>query len=110
MVAEAIPSRDELREMVSKALARTHALAEEEPGSKLPPLVAPQLEFIAEHLEQSSPPPYADRRRINIGLVAVRNFEDADPEYARWLKVLDYSVQHWEQIPGISASTNGSFG
>lgn len=94
-----IPNRMELHEMAANALARTIAMAEEDPASKLPPLIRPQLEFILEHLESGVAPEYADRQRINIGQVAAGNFEDDEPEYARWLKVLNYSVRRWEQIP-----------
>lgn len=104
----AIPSRAELREMVAKALARTEAKAAEDPVSKLPPMIQPQLEFIGQHLEQGTAPPYADRLRINIGPIAAKNFEDDDPEYARWLEELYYAVQRWEQIPGISSDVSES--
>lgn len=99
-----IPSRAELLEMAAKALERTKAVAAEDPSSTLPRLIELQLEFIAQHLEQRSPPEYADRQRINIGQIAARNFEDEDPEYARWLELLDYAVFRWEQIPGMSAA------
>lgn len=99
-----IPSRAELAEMVAEALDRTRALAAEDPASKLPPLIQPQLEFIAQHLEEGSPPAYADRQRINIGQIAARNYEDVDPEYARWLELLNYAVRRWEQIPGVPAA------
>lgn len=92
--------------MVAKALERTKALAAEDPASKLPPLIQPQLEFIAQHLEQGSRPEYADRQRINLGQIAAGNYEDVDPEYARWLELLNYSVRRWEQIPGISGATS----
>lgn len=94
--------------MVANAMARTQALATEDPASKLPLLIYPQLEFIAQHLDRGTTPAYLDRQRINIGPVAAKNFEEDEPEYARWLKMLNYAVKRWEQIPGISAVTGES--
>ena len=40
-----------------------------------------------------------EKARVDVGPIAVKNFEDSDEEYADWLKELDYAFHRLEQLP-----------
>ena len=37
--------------------------------------------------------------RVDVGPIAVRNFEESDAEYASWLQELDYAFRNWKRLP-----------
>ncbi len=93
-----IATRSQFKAILQKAEARTEELAKLGPSFKVPAMIRPQLEFIGEFLKQGKTPASEDRDRITIGVLAVRNFDDSDPEYSTWLKALSYAFKHWEQV------------
>ncbi len=93
-----IENRSEFEAILRKALLRTDELAKLGPSFPLPSMIRPQLDFISQFLRGDRDPSPEERARVNIGLVAVRNFDDSDPEYSAWLKALNYAFKYWEQI------------
>ena len=84
--------------ILRRAKHRTDQLAGLDPSYKLPAMIQPQLDFIGQFLRERVPPTATERERVTLGVLAVRNFEDTDPEYAKWLKALNYAFNHWEQV------------
>jgi hypothetical protein len=93
-----IENDSEFKAILQRALARTDQLAKLDPSFKLPSVIRPQLEFIGQFLRENRVPSNDDRARVTIGVLAVRNFDDGDPEYSKWLKALNYAFNHWEQV------------
>jgi hypothetical protein len=93
-----IESISEFKAILQKAVVRTDELVKLDASFKLPSVIRPQLDFIWEFLNENRVPSPADRARVTIGVLAVRNFDDSDPEYSTWLKALNYAFNHWEQV------------
>ena len=54
-----------------------------------------QLAFVQEHLIARTPIAEEDRRRLILGVLAAREFETSDPEYADVLFEVSYRVNRW---------------
>lgn len=93
-----IASHSQLKAILDKAVVHTDKLAALDPTFRLPAMIRPQLDFISQFLKENRVPAAEERARVNIGVLAVRNFDDTDPEYANWLKALNYAFKNWEQL------------
>jgi hypothetical protein len=93
-----IENHSEFKAILCKAVVRTDELAALDPSFKLPSVIRPQLDFMSQVLKENRVSAPEERARINIGVIAVRNFDDSDPEYATWLKALDHAFKNWEQL------------
>jgi hypothetical protein len=85
--------------ILRQALVRTDEIASIDPGWGLPSVVRRQLELMAEATQGDRSPTTDDKQCIDVGPIAVRNFEESDEEYATWLKALDYAFRRFEQLP-----------
>ncbi len=81
------------------ALARTAEIAKIDPSWDLPAAVRAQLDFMQKATQGNRVPTDDEKARVDVGPLAVRNFEDSDEEYATWLKELDYAFRRFEQLP-----------
>lgn len=97
-----IENQSQFKGILEKARARTEEMARLGSSFALPSVIAPQLDLIAGFLAENRAPVAEDRARLTIGVLAVRNFEDADPAYAGWLMSLDYAFKNWEKIAGVN--------
>jgi hypothetical protein len=93
-----IENYSEFKSILDKAIVRTDKLATLGPSFSLPSMIRPQLDFISRFLKENQVPTMEDRTRLTIGVLAVRNFDDSDPEYSNWLKALNYAFENWEQL------------
>lgn len=88
----------DLESAVISALERTVELRQATPEYEILGSILHQLEFIQQHLDRHRKPATADRERIILGVQAVRELEDSDPDYARQLMEIDYAFRHWENL------------
>lgn len=51
-----------------------------------------QLQFLAAAYQAGTKPSWEDKKRLTIGVLAAREFEDSDPELADLLFKLDHAV------------------
>lgn len=58
--------------------------------------VKTQLDYIFDAFQKNNPPTDAEKDRITLGILAVREFEDTDPEYAEILTKVSYLYKHPE--------------
>ena len=63
------------------------------PGVDVYVLIEQQLDFMRGFEAVGVDPSESDRERISIGVIAVRNFDDVDPEYSRVLCEAAYRFQ-----------------
>jgi hypothetical protein len=54
-----------------------------------------QLQFIQGHLVDRTPIAEEDRQRLILGVLAAREFETSDPDYADVLFEVSYRVNRW---------------
>ena len=54
-----------------------------------------QLEFVQGHLIDRTPIEERDRERLILGVLAAREFETSDPDYADVLFEVSYRVNRW---------------
>ena len=93
-----IQNDSQFRAILRKAIEVTDEMVRQHPSFQLALMIQPQLTFIAQFLNGDRVPTPQERARVNIGVIAVRNFEDTDPEYADWLEALNYAFDHWEEV------------
>ncbi len=58
--------------------------------------VKAQLDFILDSFQKNKKPTDAEKERVTLGVLAVREFEDNDPEYADILSKVSYLYKHPE--------------
>ncbi|PCC71553.1 protein of unknown function [Nannocystis exedens] len=92
-----IVSRDAFAQVLAEARARTQALD----PSQWPLLrrIADQLELMARATARGRVPHEEDRARVDVGLIAAREFEQTDPEYADQLQELEYTFRRYPSLP-----------
>lgn len=81
------------------ALQRTAEIAKLDPSWDLPQVVRAQLEFMKKATQGNRIPTPDDKDKVDVGPIAVKNFEESDEEYADWLKELDYAFRRFELLP-----------
>ena len=93
-----IQSKSIFHVVLRDALARTEQMAQIDSTWNLPGVVRRQLEFMRECVSESRSPLPDEIERVDIGPIAVQNFENSDEEYATWLKELDYAFRNWASL------------
>lgn len=95
-----IQSKLTWRFMLQDAQKRTDELIQSAPNWDLPQLIKKQLDFMEQCTKGNRSPTPQEADRITIGPIAVKNLEESDPEYATWLKELDYGFRvSWNRLP-----------
>jgi hypothetical protein len=94
-----IQSKAKWQDVLQDALDRTHQLEQADPSGSLPKLIRRQLEFMKTTIAAGRAPTPEEAARIDVGPIAVKNFEDTDPPYAEWLMELDYAFRRWSSLP-----------
>ena len=97
-MAETIQSRSQLAASVCQARREVEARLAEFPGDEVLGSVKAQLEFITGGLEKGRAPTQRERDRIIIGVQALREFDDAEPDFALLLMRIDSAFRHWERL------------
>ncbi|MCY1010440.1 immunity protein Tsi6 family protein [Nannocystis pusilla] len=92
-----IVSRDAFAQVLGEARARTQALDPSQSATLR--RIADQLELLARTTARGRVPHEDDRARIDIGLIAAREFEETDPRYADQLQELDYTFKRYPLLP-----------
>lgn len=80
------------------SLFRMKALADLDPNYNVAKVIMRQLEFMQTATKGGRVPTPDEREKIDIGPLAVRNFEESDWELARQLQELDYWFRRYEQL------------
>jgi Tsi6 len=95
-------NKEELRTILEKATARTKEYIVKGPSdihhSVMTTQILPQLTFIKDCLDHDQVPSSERLSRMNIGVIAAKEFEQSDPDYADWLGALNYGCDHWEDL------------
>jgi hypothetical protein len=84
--------------LLDRALERASSYEQALPGVSLFVSVREQLSFMARCVQRDEPPADQDLQRINVGLLAVRELQETDPEFADWLMDLDYAFKRWPEL------------
>ncbi len=92
-----IVSRDAFAQVLGEARARTQALDPSQSATLR--RIADQLELMARTTARGRVPHEDDRARVDIGLIAAREFEETDPRYADQLQELDYTYRRYPLLP-----------
>jgi hypothetical protein len=87
---------EELQELVELGLRLTDERIRQSPEFSLYRSIRAQLEFIVDHVEGRTPIAESDRRRLILGVLAAREFETSDPDYADVLFKVSYLVNRWD--------------
>jgi hypothetical protein len=93
-----INSREDFHRILACAIDRTRQLTETCRTFTLLQVIGAQLDFMRSLTIADGPISEQDRNRVDVGVIAVRNFEDSDPEFADWLKELNYAFRRWENL------------
>jgi hypothetical protein len=94
-----IQSKSSWHDYLQKALQQTEELQQLDRGWALLKQVRAQLEFMQSCTADGRSPTAEEAKRIDVGPLAVRNFEDSQPDYANWLMGLDYGFSRWDSLP-----------
>jgi hypothetical protein len=86
----------ELQELVGQGLRMTDERLQQSPEFSLYRSIRAQLEFIQGHLNDRTPIAESDRQRLILGVLAAREFDASDPDYADVLFKVSYLVNRWE--------------
>jgi hypothetical protein len=86
----------EFQELVQLGLRLTDERLQQSPEFNLYRSIRAQLEFIQGHLNEQTPIAESDRQRLILGVLAAREFETSDPDYADVLFKVSYLVNRWE--------------
>lgn len=94
-----INSRKDFDTILLEAFRRTRKIADADPLWELPKRIRAQIDFLANAVKGGRVPTAEEKSQIELGPIAVRNFEEGDPHYADLLKELDYAFSRWEELP-----------
>ncbi len=95
-----IQSKLTWRFVLQDAQKRTEELLKLDPDWHLAKVISRQLEFMEECTRGDRSPTPEEADRITLGPIAVKNFEESDPDYAKWLSALDYAFRvTWSRLP-----------
>lgn len=94
-----IQKKSDFWPVLDDALARIDAIVSADPTWGISQGIKVQLEFMRKALADGRVPTDEEKERINIGVLAVRNLDDADPLLTSWLAELDGAFREWEQMP-----------
>ncbi len=100
--AQRIDSRATFREVLDEAFSHTRTLIEADPAWSLPRNIKKQLEFIRDLTDGDNMPDADERQKPDVGCIAVRNFDDSNPEYSDLLKELNFAFRHYNVLPRFS--------
>ena len=93
-----ITSRAVFDAVLRDALAKTDDIAKIDPAWTLPQSVKRQLEHMQRCTQHGRNPTDDEKALVDVGPIAVKNFEEGDEQYADWLKELDYAFHRLEQL------------
>ncbi len=74
-------------------------LVEADSAWTLPQNVLKQLGFMRKLTAGGNVPSAEERLKPDLGCIAVRNFDDSDPEYSDLLKELNYAFRRFDVLP-----------
>jgi hypothetical protein len=95
-----IQSKGQWRLMLEDARRRTDEMLAFDPNRTMMKVIRAQLDFMEQCVQGGRNPTKEEADRITLGPIAVKNLEEEDPEYARWLKALDYAFDvTWKSLP-----------
>ena len=94
-----IVDRQKFAEMLQKTLPEVQKLASELPTWPVIHSALKQLEFMKTVTEEPRDPTDEEKERINVGVLAMRNFEESHPALADRLQELDYAFRRYEALP-----------
>ena len=83
---------------MQKALQQTAEFQKLDPSWSLLKQVRTQLEFMQKCTENGRAPTPEEADRVTVGPIAVKNFDDTQPEYASWLMELDSGFCSWDEL------------
>jgi hypothetical protein len=93
-----IQTRDKWHEVLRDALAKTAEFERLDSSWSLLKNVRRQLEYMQSCVAGGRSPTADEASKVDVGPLAVRNFDDTQPEYAKWLMELDYAFRHWDRL------------
>ena len=93
-----IHSRNEFRAITTKAAERVDKYRQAVKHFPVLESIARQLAFIQERSTDTGPSK-EDAARITVGVIAIRELEEFDPELAQWLVDLNYYFERWHALP-----------
>ena len=99
MRAQDIVAKATFGQILERAEKKTASLRAAVPDWGVLDSIEPQLELMRECLDSGRLPSKDEQKSITLGPLAVRNVEDGNPEYADWLKELDYAFRRFEALP-----------
>ncbi len=94
-----IQNRQSFHEHLEKAYLRSQEKIALNPDWDLPKTIARQLVFMKECTGDEKTPTADEREKPNVGVLAMRNFEESDEEFASWLSGLNYAFRRYHQLP-----------
>lgn len=95
-----IKSRTEWHEFLKQARARTEEIERTDPSWDLIRGVVEILDMMEKAVANGRVPNAQEKEfGKGLGVLAVRNFDDADPDYSYLLKEISYAFKYWENVP-----------
>lgn len=88
-------SDDELWDLVERGLRMTDERILQSPEGQVYRSIRAQLAFVQGHLIDRTPIAEEDRQRLILGVLAAREFETTDPDFADVLFDVSYRVNRW---------------
>jgi hypothetical protein len=93
-----ITTKTEFQTVLAFAREQTESLRASS-GFKLLDTVLAQLEHMRASTEEGREPTEEERGATDVGPIAVRNFDETHPDYAKLLKELDYAFRNFDKLP-----------
>ncbi|MBA3684146.1 MAG: hypothetical protein H0W72_02780 [Planctomycetes bacterium] len=95
-----IQNRQSFHEHMERACLRSQEKIASNPDWDLPQNIVRQLLFMKQCTDDGRIPTADEREKPNVGVLAMRNFEESDEEFASWLSGLNYAFRRYHQLPG----------
>ncbi|NLE85158.1 MAG: hypothetical protein GX607_02050 [Myxococcales bacterium] len=98
--ALSVQSKGQWYLLLEDARRRTDEKLAFDPDRTMLKVIRAQLDFMEQCTKGGRNPTKDETDRITLGPIAVKNLEEEDPEYADWLKELDYTFcVTWKTLP-----------
>jgi hypothetical protein len=94
-----IKSKGQWHLMLEDARRRTDEMLAFDPNRDMLKIIRAQLDFMEQCVQGGRNPTEEEANRVTLGPIAVKNLEEEDPEYARWLMKLHYTFSRtWKSL------------
>ncbi|MCC6600023.1 MAG: hypothetical protein IT223_05035 [Crocinitomicaceae bacterium] len=90
----------DLEQRIAQAREMTKARIKQQPDNTLWASFLAQINFIDDFLKRNAIPTQEEKDRVVMGIIAARNLEEDDAEYADMIEWVSWGFKHIEELTG----------